>query len=152
MTTPREEVDQLLKQAYQATQFMLEGAPGFDPFSLVMNHEGEINIVNAVLGMPGEEHPIEQRIGYARQVLRTMAAKKEAKATALVCMGQIRCAGDEDYTDAVIIEVEHEEDGAVTFYVPVETQGKKCELGEPIAKRCAPSVFQQEGDSEQSGC
>lgn len=140
MNAAREEVNRLLSQAYQAAELMLSRGRGFDPFSLVMGRGGGIRIINAVLD-PTQPSTIDQRVGYAQRALRKMAEEGEAKATAFIAMMQLRLAGREGYTDAVVLEIEHQDDGAVNFYVPYEWQGDRPVLGEPIAKRRTPTIF-----------
>jgi hypothetical protein len=147
MTAAREEVNRLLSEAYKAAEFMLAGGRGFEPFSLTMDPDGSIRIINAVLD-PTQPSTIDQRVAYAQYVLRKMAEDGEAKATAFIAMMQLRLAGKEGYTDAVVLEVEHRDDGAVNFYVPYEWQGDKPVLGKPILKRREPQVFRPQGNSE----
>ena len=147
MTTARDEVNRLLSQAYQAAEFMLSRGRGFEPFSLAMGPDGGIRIINAVLD-PTQPSTIEQRVAYAQHVLRKMAEGGEVKATAFVALMQFRQAGKETFTDAVVLEVEHRDDGAVNFYVPFEWQGDKPVLGTPIARRREPQVFRLQGNAE----
>lgn len=139
MPTPREETNQLLNAALRAAEFMLQ--KGFDPFTLVMNPDGTVRIVNAIPGTPDEPGTIEERVAFTRKVLRQMAEKKEAKAAALIGMGQVRLKGNEGSTDVVILELEHEADEAFTFYVPYERADGKAALGKPIQQRRTPAIF-----------
>src|SRR5262245_21172722 len=139
MPTPREETNQLLNAALRAAEFMLQ--QGFDPFTLVMNPDGTIRIVNAIPRTPDEPGTIEERVAYTRKVLRQMAEKKEAKATAFIGLGQVRLKCNEGLTDVVILELEHERDDAFTFYVPHERADGKATLGKPIQQRRTPTVF-----------
>jgi hypothetical protein len=139
MPMPREETNQLLNAALRAAEFMLQ--KGFDPFTLVMNPDGAIRIVNAIPGTPDEPGTIAERVAFTRHVLRQMAEKQEAKATAVIGMGQVPLKDNEGSTDVVILELEHEADDAFTFYVPYERADGKATLGKPIQQRRTPTVF-----------
>lgn len=146
MSTPRDEINSLLESARKAAIHMMRGGKGFGPFSLVMAPDGAVRIMRAVLGQPDEPpKPIQEEVAYARQVLRTMAEKKEIKAAAMLGMGQARLEGQEGPSSVVIIEVEHEAGEAAVFCVPFEWKPDgEAELKKPAGRRREPIFFVRE--------
>lgn len=140
MATPKEEVEEVMNSGLSFGTEMLEKHGEFFPYGGAMTASGEVISVG---GYTGEEQPPSQEvIELLRNGYRKAAESGEYKATALFY--DVRVVPPESTTksDAIAVELDHEQGYSVVVFFPYQLNSGKVIFGQVFAQQGANEIFQ----------
>jgi hypothetical protein len=127
---------------------------GYLAFALAMGRDGKIGVVQSFCVPPGtgvgastqaqvpESADMHRaRLEALRFSLKGWAAQGALRAAALVDLVRQRPAEDSPPTDAIRVQIEHEDTEPVICYVPYELKDSRWEQGEVWAENGEPFMF-----------
>ena len=114
--TTRNDLDALLAFLVEFAQIMLREQGEFYPFASGMKPTGEMTAVGADTGHP--HPPSDEVIAILFSTLAEQAQAREIKAAGICMDVRVIPPGSEQKTDAVCVELEHEDGAAVHVFLP----------------------------------
>lgn len=118
---------------------MLEEFGEFIPFGAAMTQNGD---VKSVAARDNREHPPSQDvIDLLRSSFRSSASSKMYKATGIFYDVRIPPRELDDKTDAIAVELDHEDNYSVVVYVPYILKAGNVEFGRWFASPGADRIF-----------
>ncbi len=130
MSVIDDELQKIIDHSFHLLEKELNSNGAYDPFAITINKEGEI-IPFTYVKEKGIEFDVDQIIDELDAVLDKQIGDKEIKAYGIGYDAQVEINEEGDLSNALVLDLIHEEDGAVPFYFfPYELKNGKAEFGE----------------------
>jgi hypothetical protein len=139
MAEPNEEIQEMLNFLLPYAERMLEEHGEFYPYAATMATDGE---VTAVASDTGDEDPdVSDLLVELHARLRRKAAEGSIRASGIAADVTLTDPDSGETTDAVQVELDHADAGAVDVYVPYESGREGVKFGELVAAEGREPVF-----------
>jgi hypothetical protein len=143
MTTPRDDMDALFREAINFATYLLEKNREFYPFAVTLDFDGQIAHAE---GWTGEEYPKStELLDLLQESLKEDAANGEIKAAVLVADVRIREHEAAPAGDAIQVHIEHMHHNPVACFLPYRLEGGKLIEGEAFAEAADPVILPKAG-------
>jgi len=139
MRGAKEDVEALLNSGLSFAEEMLKKHGEFFPFGRAMRSDGEIVAIESFDGR--ELPPSNDIIELISAGLRQDAVNCKNIATALVYDARVFPPGQGSKSDAMVVELEHRDNYAVTVFLPYRIKDGKLELGTLFATPARRGIF-----------
>lgn len=135
----KDNMDRLLSEGIRVAGHFLGKSGEFFPFAVALTRD---NLLRHVQGWTGEEQPPSSEvIDVLRSALTQGAASGEFCTVALISDVRIRPAADQQPIDAICVQVEDRDSGAVTCYVPYRAADRVIDAEAMMVERVEPTIF-----------
>lgn len=125
MTTPRDEMNHLLRTAADLALEQIEEHGEFVPFAVVLAQGDELRLI--ALGDDELQDDGEKDLTKIRDILLGISKNEEFVATAIISDVRVRMEESGEVTDAVRVEIEHAEDQPITVILPYRLENSVVE-------------------------
>jgi len=139
MSTPREQMDNLLDEGIRLALYLLGKNKEFFPFAVAIDRNEKIKHIEAYTGE--EQPPSDAVIELLQRGLRANAERGEIIGAAIVADIRLRERDSGDSQDAIKVEIEHKQASPVTCYLPYSLGDEGVDPGEIIAERGKHTIF-----------
>jgi hypothetical protein len=139
MSDAQTEAEELVNAVLPHAEGMLVAHGEFFPFGGALTVDGELAELSV-----GEEHqnsPVEVIVEELKSRLRGGAGTNTYRATALVFPIHAELPGADDETEAVAIELDHQENFSVILIIPYVLSDGGVEFGDAVAQQGAHEIF-----------
>lgn len=139
MSDAQTEAEELVNAVLPHAEGMLGAHGEFFPFGAALTVDGELAELSV-----GEEHrnsPVEVIVEELKNRLRGGAGTNTYRATALVFPIHAELPGADDETEAVAIELDHQENFSVVLIIPYVLSDGGVKFGEAVAQQGAHEIF-----------
>lgn len=135
----RDDMDGVLDEGIRSAVRLLEKNREFYPFGIAKADDGEITHVQ---GYMEEDCPSSSNmIDVIVHGLRQGAEKGRYLTAAVVSDVRLRDRSSGQTMDAIRVDIEDQEQHAITCYVPYEQNDSNVNLGEIVAESASPTIF-----------
>ena len=139
MTHAREEIEEVLNYLLPFAERMLSERGEFYPYAAAMAPDGEVSAVAA--GTEEVDPDVGDLLVDLHAVLREQAAEGSIRASGIAADVTLTDPDSGHTTDAVQVELDHADGGALDIYVPYERAGEDVKFGELVAAQGREPVF-----------
>ncbi|HVZ40003.1 MAG TPA: hypothetical protein VHI13_12055 [Candidatus Kapabacteria bacterium] len=139
MSTPKEEINELLQVARGMSESMLQEAEGFQPFGLMITSSGELKVVAPNEGL--RDTAASTLVSMLENDFREEGTRGLSRASAIVY--EIRGRFDEEgaESDAIAVAADHRDTYSVIVYFPYTRSGEGIAFGTAVVFKGKDAIF-----------
>ena len=137
-----EDFQQLLSEAVKAASYLIEKNNGFLPLVLYLQGDGQLAFAD--FSGQDELETAPEALDYlalAQAALRPLALKGEIRATALACDVRIKSAIEAPMSDAIRVDLEHQDGGSLSFFQPYSVEAGEIVFGANLCQAQHATIF-----------
>ena len=137
-----DDFQRLITEAVKAASYLIEHNSGFLPLVLYLQADNQLAFAD-FSGQDALEHQPEalDYLALAQAALRPLALRGEIRATALACDVRMKTAVDAPSTDAIRVDLEHQDGGSLSFFQPYCVEAGEIVFGTVMCQAQQSAIF-----------